>query len=147
MKSLILFLLTALLTLPAVAGGPDLEADSLKVGKIITTADEIIMQIDGTFQLFTRRTPGEDQSDGGNAKMVPLLIQDGILRIPRKTWKHPGGDKFEVYLDWEQYKKDIMKWEGKEIKTQMWSTKTVFHAGAPREIVAEVCKIWDKPNK
>ncbi len=92
-------------SLPAFAGGPDIDSSDLKVGKIITTDDEIIMQIDGAFRIFTLRTPEENHSDGSNAKMVPLVIRDGILRIPRKRWKHPGGDDYEVYLDWDQYKK------------------------------------------
>lgn len=147
MKPLATLLCIAFLTLRAFGGGPDIDSDDLTVGKIITTEDEIVMQIDGTFKVFTLRTPEEDHSDGGNAKMVPLVIKDGILRIPRKKWKHPGGDEFEVYLDWNEYKKDIMKWEGKKIRTQMWSTQTILRGGAPREIIAEVCKIWDRPDK
>jgi len=146
MKTAIIILLISLISLSVFAGGPDIESKDLKVGRIITTSDEIIMQIDGHFHLFTLKTPEEEQT-GGNAKLVPFVIKDGILRIPRKKWKHPGGDKFEVYLDWEEYKKDIMKWEGKEIFTQMWSTETIFRGGQPREIIAEVCKIWNQSEK
>jgi hypothetical protein len=147
MKTPLAILSAILWSLPVFAGGPDIDSSDLKVGNIITTDDEIIMQIDGSFRMLTLKAPEEDQAGGGNAKMVPLVIRDGILRIPKKKWKHPGGDKYEVYLDWDQYKKGIMKWEGKEITTQMWSTETIFRGGAPREIIAEVCKIWDRPEK
>lgn len=143
MKIFILSLLISLWSLPLFAGGPDIESRNLKVGKIINTADEIIMQIDGYFQITTLKAPEEDQANG-NAKMVPLVFRDGILRIPRKKWKHPGGDAYEVYLDWDKYKQDVMRWEGKERFTQMWATETHFRGGQPYEILAEACKMWKR---
>lgn len=125
------------------AGGPSIDSNNLKVGKIITTSDTIIMEIDGSFNLFTPKTP-EEETLGGSAKSVGLVIPNGILRIPKKQWKHPGGDEFEVYLDWDKYTKDIKKWEGKEISAQMWSAEVVIRNGVAREIVSEVCKIWEK---
>ena len=146
MKAAILTLLSSLFIVAAYAGGPSIDSNSLKVGKIITTPDEIIMEVDGSFNLFTAKTP-EEGTENGNAKSVGLLIQNGILRIPRKQWKHPGGDDFEVYLDWDTYRNEIMKWEGKEISTQMWSSEVIIRNGIPREIVSEVCKIWDKQKQ
>ncbi len=143
MKTTLLALLSLLFLASAYAGGPSIDSNSLKVGKIITTPDEIIMEINGSFNLFTSKTP-EEGTENGNAKNVGLVIRDGILRIPRKQWKHPGGDEFEVYLDWDKYRKEIMKCEGKEISTQMWSSEVIIRNGFPREIVSEVCKIWEK---
>lgn len=143
MKPWILLLVCALGIAHARAGGPSIDTNDLKVGRIILADDEIVMEIAGSFRLFTAKVP-EEGTDGGNAKWVPMAISHGLLRIPRKKWKHPGGDDFEVYLDWDAYKKKIKKWEGREISSQMWSTTVILREGNPREIIAEVCKIREK---
>ncbi len=145
MKFLLHTILTLLFLSSVFAGGPDIESNNLKIGQIIVAADEIIMEVDGYFELFTSKTPKDDQNNG-NAKFVSLTIRDGILRIPRKKWKHPGGDEYEIYVDWDDYTKDILKWENKEIFTQMWSTETIIRHGQPREIISEHCRISPRKN-
>ena len=125
------------------AGGPTIESNNLRVGKIISTPDEIIMEVEGTFDLLTQKTP-EEGTTNGNGKKVGMVIHNGLLKIPRKRWKHPGGDAFEVYLDWDKYREEIKQWEGKQIFTQMWATQLVVKDGSAHEIISEHCKISDK---
>jgi hypothetical protein len=101
------------------------------------------MEIDGTINLLTAKAPNENQ-DQGSGKTVTLVIEKGILRIPRRESSHPGGPEFSVYSDWNQYQEEMQAWEGKDIFIQMWMTELIIRNQFPKEIIARHCKISPK---
>lgn len=143
MKTLYVILTHLAVSLSAMAGGPSLYSNDLGVSGILVFPDRILMQVNGTIELFTAKTPAEG-TDNGNAKTVSLVVDKAVLEIPRKRWKHPGGDEFEIYTDWDAYCADIWQWEGEAVTAQMWSTELILVDGQVRKIVAEQCKLFYK---
>lgn len=104
--------------------------------------DRILMKVDGTVGFLTTKTGDEMEGtrEQGNAKRVELVVEDALLVIPRKKWKHPGGDAYEVYLDWDAYCEEMAALGGKTIFCQMWMTELLLEGGWVKEIRADVLK-------
>ncbi len=122
----------ASLAILARGAGPEIETDLIAVGKVIATADEIILRVDGEFRMATESPHGD-----GTSVWIPLRVREGVLRIPRKSGKHPQGGT--LYTDWGAYQKAVSGLEGREVSVRMWATQTVFRGGQVREILAEAC--------
>jgi len=129
----------------SVAGGSTIQSNDLKVEKIIPTADQIIMIVSGSFNLHVQHPNAhKEEKFAGNHLTLTLGIDKGLLKIPRKSWTYIKTIQSESALSWEGYCKDIMQWEGKEILTQMWSTRVIIEDTKVTEIITDSCKFWNK---